>query len=202
MIKYSDGGAVSKLIRFGQLFGRGASQYVHAGIASSSTSIIEMDGHGLQEHNLLIDNAQIKYDVFRCNYPQVAAGACETAKMMYEGVCAHNSTGRGMKISYTLAGAARSISKSVGWKGDDVVNDTLDNLLKADGSAFFCSGHVVLCYQSALGQHQVQGTLPIQDSRQLFGLTDTCYQPAFLHKKLSESPHFKKVGTVKGAQRI
>lgn len=202
MIKYSDGSLVSKVIRFGQFFGRGSSQYVHAGIASSPTQIIEMSGNGLNENNLLTDNARYKYEVFRCNYPSVAEGAAETGKMMYEGFKAFQASGQGMKISYTMAGAARSISKSVGWDGNDVINTALDSLLKADGSAYFCSGHVVLCYQSSLGQHQIQGILPVQHAQQIFGLTDSCYQPAFLHKKLSESTHFTRVGTVKGAMLV
>lgn len=161
-----------------------------------------MDGAGLQEHDLLNDNANYKYDVFRCNYGGVAAGACETAKMMLEGFKAFKSEGVGTKISYTLLGAARSIFKRDAWDGKDVININLDKLLKEGGTAFFCSGHVVLCYQSSLGQHQIQNTLPVQHAGQLFSLTDTCYQPAYLHKVLGESLHFTKIGTVKGAQLV
>lgn len=199
MIKHSDGSATSKLIRFGQLFGRGPSKFVHAGIASSGTTIIEMDGHGLQEHNLLTENAGYKYDVFRCNISSIAEGAAETAQMMLSGFQEYQRSNSGMRISYSAGGAFRSISKSAGWDGNDVINGTLDSLLKADGSAFFCSGHVVLCYQSSMGQHQIQGVLPIQHARQIFGLESSCYQPAYLHKALSESNHFTFVGKVRGA---
>lgn len=199
MIKYSDGSLVSKVIRFGQLFGRGSSKFVHAGIASASTKIIEMDGHGLQEHNLLMENARYNYDVFRCRYPSVAAGAAETARMMLAGFQEYQRSASGMRISYSLKGAFRSISKSAGWDGNDVINGTLESLLSADGSAFFCSGHVVLCYQSSMGQHQIQGIMPIQDSRQIFSLKSTCYQPAYLHKALSANNHFTFVGKVCGA---
>ena len=202
MIKHSDGGIISKVIRFGQFFGRGSSKYVHAGIASSGVTIIEMDGEGLQEHNLIIQNSMYKYDVFRCNYPDIAAGAAETAKMMLEGFREFQSTRSGMRIKYSLLGAARSISKRAKWDGKDVINVTLDNLMQADGSAFFCSGHVVLCYQSSMGQHQIQNTLPVQHASQLFSLTDTRYQPAYLHKALSKSAHFTKIGTVKGNQLV
>jgi len=207
MIKYSDGSILSKLIRFGQFFGRGSSKFVHAGIASSGVTIIEMDGNGLTENNLIIDNSQYKYDVFRCNYPTVASGATETAKMMLEGVREFQKSGpearSGMRIQYTVLGAARSISKKAKWDGRDVINTTLDNLLQVDGgSAFFCSGHVVLCYQSSMGQHQIQQTLPVEDAQKLFSLKDTCYQPSFLHKSLSNSSHFRKIGTVKGNQLV
>jgi len=199
MIKYADGSVTSALIRFGQLFGRGPSKFVHAGIASSGTTIIEMDGHGLQEHNLLTDNAAYDYDVFRCKYPSVANGAAETARMMLAGFQEYQRSNSGMRISYSKGGAFRSISKRAGWDGNDVINGTLDSLLSADGSAFFCSGHVVLCYQAAMGQHQIQGIMPIQHARQIFSLDSTCYQPAYLHKALSASTHFTFIGKVRGA---
>lgn len=203
MIKHSDGSIISKIIRFGQLFGRGPSKFVHAGIASSGTTIIEMDEEGLQENNLLIKNADYKYDVFRCNYSNIQAGATETARMMLDGFGAPQAAQGGSKISYSTGGAARSISKRRRLPGGDVINNTLDNLLSAGGDAFFCSGHVVLCYQSAMGQAQMaQNLFPVQHSQQLFSLDSTCYQPSFLWKTLEASHHFTKIGTVKGAVKI
>jgi hypothetical protein len=48
---------------------------------------------------------------------------------------------------------------------------------------------------------QIQGLMPIQDARQVFSLESSCYQPAYLHKKLSASNHFTFVGKVRGAVR-
>ena len=97
-IKYSDGSVSNLLIRFGQLFGRGPSQFVHAGIASSATTVIELSGSGLHENNLFTDNAQLRYEVFRCRQPEVPLGAAETAKMMLVGVREYAATGTGMNL--------------------------------------------------------------------------------------------------------
>jgi hypothetical protein len=193
MVKWSDGSAVNKIIRFGQMFGRGPSKFTHAGVASGPTTIIEMGGHGLCQNNLLIENAGVKYDVFRCTLPDVPEGAANAADLMFSNFSSASGGGRQNKITYTIGGAARSISKAEDFADQDVANTKIDALL-GRGQEFFCSGFTVLCYQMALTQLRVRATV--------FKLTDVCYQPAFLWKVLGESPHFRKVGTVIATQLV
>lgn len=122
--------------------------------------------------------------------------------MMLAGVEEHARTGAGMHLPYSRQGAIRSISKRVALRNNDVVNTALDNLLSAGGEAMFCSGHVVLCFQSACSQMQIQNVFPAQGAQNLFNLTDSCYQPAFLYKVLKESTLFRHIGTVKGAVKV
>lgn len=192
MMKYNDGSAINNLISFGQFFGRGNSSFTHAGIASSASTIIEMDGHGLQEHNLAGENSQYRYRVYRCVYSQVAAGAAAAAEMMRAGFAAGNTN-----ITYSATGALGSISSREDLPNADIANDMLDKLL-AGGDAFFCSGHVVLCYQMAASQSTTDRTFPFSDASGLFSLASTCYQPAYLEKVLSESDDFVRIGEFRG----
>lgn len=198
LVKYYDGSPVNVAIRAMQFFGKGPSQYTHAAIASSSVSVIEMNGRGLHDNNLLSHNGQITYDAFRCTLPGVAEGAAETAKMLYEAFASGN-----LNAQYTLAGAMRSISKSAGIGDDDKVNVMLDKLSSGTPEYFFCSSFVVLCYIVAMQQMQAQGSaFPQQYMSQVFGLDDSCYQPAFLHRHLSASPYFQAIGKVRGAALV
>lgn len=193
MVKYNDGSGVNNLITFGQFFGRGDSGFTHAGLAASSTHIIEMDGHGLQLHDLTGENSQYRYRVYRCGISGIGAGAAAAGEMMLEAFRAGATD-----VTYSLKDAFLSISKSSALPNADVANDTLDTLL-AGGEAFFCSGHVVLCYQMACSQAMGQATFPLQDAGGLFSLEQTCYQPAFLEKILARSDNFGKVGEFRGA---
>jgi hypothetical protein len=193
MVKYNDGSGVNNLITFGQFFGRGDSSFTHAGLAHSATHIIEMDGHGLQLHDLTGENSQYRYRVYRCLIDGVGAGAAAAGEMMLEAFRAGAAD-----ITYSALGAFGSISKSSALPNADVANGTLDTLL-AGGDAFFCSGHVVLCYQMACGQAMGQANFPLQHAGGLFSLESTCYQPAYLEKILAESGSFWKVGEFLGA---
>lgn len=198
LVKHYDGSAVNVAIRALQMFGKGASKYTHAAIASSSTSVIEMNGRGLHDNSLLTHNGHVTYDAFRCKLPHVAEGAAETAKMLYEAFAA-----KSLDAQYGLGDAIRSISKSAGISNDDKINIMLDKLSSGTPEYFFCSSFVVLCYIVAMQQMQAQaGAFPQQHMAQVFGLDDSCYQPAFLHRHLSASPYFQAVGTVRGAALI
>jgi hypothetical protein len=126
LVKYNDKSVVNNLISFGQLFGKGPAKYPHAGIASSSTTIVEMDGHGLQEHNLPIENLRVAYDAFRCTLPEVAAGACEAARMMLEGFRSQNGGKPAMHITYSVAGAFCSISNNTAFQDADTAASSSD----------------------------------------------------------------------------
>ena len=195
MVKYSDGSSVNNIIQFGQWFSKGSSKYTHAGIAASDSAIIEMDGHGLQEHDLTAENAVIFYDVFHCRIRGVGVGAAETAKMM------RGFTGQ---IEYSKSGAFTSISRSVGLATTDKVNTLLDNMLAGGSEYYFCSGHVVLCYIVAMQQMDAmrEGAFPTSKIQAVFGLDDVCYNPSFLHQHLMKSKYFTYMGKYKGAQCV
>ncbi len=199
MVKHNDGSLVNNLISFGQLFGRGSSKYTHAGILSDKHRIIEMDGHGLQEHDLRNENRGVTYDVFHCTVKELRYGAAEVAKMM---LANFGSQSGNPSITYSKGGAFKSISSRTAFTDDDVANTSLDKLLQS-GDAFFCSGHVVLCYQIAASQmqieNQLQNVFPVQQINQLFSLQDVCYQPAYLQQVLSkQGSGFTFTGTFTG----
>jgi hypothetical protein len=187
LIKHSDGSLTNKLIRFGQFFGRGDSKFTHAGILPDHHNIIEMDGHGLQKHALnQPPNNRVRYTVYSCQNRRLGHAAANVADMML----ANFGSGGNQTITYDKGGALGSIwSRTGAGDTDDLGSHALDRLLGA-GDAFFCSGHVVLCYQIAASQlnitGQTQGNFPIQQFNQLFSLKDTCYQPAYLEKILRQ----------------
>lgn len=195
MVKYSDGSSVNNIIQFGQWFSKGSSKYTHAGLAVSATAIVEMDGHGLQEHDLTSQNAGIFYDVFHCRIPGVGQGAAETAKMM---------RGFSDQIEYSKSGAFTSISRSTGLATTDKINTLLDNLLTGGSEYYFCSGHVVLCYIVAMQQMDAmrEGAFPTSKIQAVFGLDDVCYNPSYLHQHLKKSSYFDYMGKFKGAQCV
>ncbi|MDI3284833.1 hypothetical protein [Polyangium sp. 15x6] len=199
MIKHRHGlGAVGVGIKVGQLFSRGNSDLIHAGVASSATTIVEMDGHGLQENNLLTTNAQFTYDVFRCRDENLAAGAGETAIMMREGMAAG-----GFNIQYTVGGAFGSLLPGSAAASSNRINGTLDQLLAGNAQAFFCSGHVVYCYLAAMEQlHIATGQFSAQRMREYFSLEAVDYNPSFLQQHLARNRHFVFVGRVRGARLI
>lgn len=189
-------------IKIAQLFSKGKSHYVHAGIASSPTTIIEMDGKGLQENNLLTKNANYTYDVFRCTMPGIGEGAAQTAIMMRQGVVGGGfAQGGKTQMPYTIGGAIKSLGRGSASQSTDRINKLLDQLLAGGEEAFFCSGHVVYCYLVAMEQSNiaVQGSFPLQNMQAVFGMESRYYNPSFLHKHLSENQYFKLVGKVKGA---
>lgn len=193
MVKYNDGSAINNLISFGQFFGRGNSSFTHAGLAASPTHIIEMDGDGLQLHNLAGENSQYRYRVFRCTLTGVGDGAAAAGEMMLAAFSAGATD-----LPYSPLSAFASVSKSTELPNADIANDMLDTLLKG-GEALFCSGHVVLCYQMACSQMMGQTNFPLSHAGGLFSLDSTCYQPAYLEKVLSESELFWRVGEFRGA---
>lgn len=162
MIKHQvEGDTLGKVIRAGQLLSSGPSVMVHAGIAYSPTKIIEMDGQGLQR-NLLSSNGEhgYRYDVFRCKSNQLARGAAAVADLMWRGVTGDKGGGNeplapGMKIQYSAKAAACSVLPSVLGMFGLVTADQSNNVLamkwvealSGGGASFFCSEHVVLCYQ-------------------------------------------------------
>lgn len=175
MIKHRvEGDSLGRLIKAGQLLTSGPSNMIHAGIAYSSTKLIEMDGEGLKR-NLLAENARhgYRYDVFRCKEKRLARAASAVAELMWRGVTGETG-GKGppaerppptMKIRYDARAAACSVLPTFYSTFGLVTGEQDNNCLAMQwiqglsgeaGSAFFCSQHVVLCYQIAGRQMRAQ----------------------------------------------
>ncbi|PWC34072.1 hypothetical protein TSO352_27535 [Azospirillum sp. TSO35-2] len=185
------------IIRLGQLFSKGKSDFTHAGIASSPTAIIETNSAGLQENSLLSTRGDLTYDVFRCLIPGIGAGAAQVAAMMLQNF----TQGGSAQLPYDSWGAVKSLGGGSASQSSDRVNKLLDKLLAGGSEGFFCSGHVVYCYMVAMEQANiaVQGSFPLQNMQAVFGLESRYYNPSFLHKHLSGNQNFKFIGKVKGA---
>ena len=203
LVKKNDGSVIGNAILFGQAVVSGAGAYAkwaHAGIATSDRMIAEMDGKGLQHHDLAVGNAGYTYSVFRCKFKDVAIGAAETANMM---LGFKESKGR---IIYTTKGAAKSTLWSSGDLRDrNRVNSMLDHLLDGEDVSFFCSEHTVYCYTVALEQ---SGLLPARSRPDLPGLASFFsyepgnYSPAYLYEMLIKNNRFDYLGLYKGMRWI
>ncbi|TCH97040.1 hypothetical protein EJV46_17105 [Roseococcus sp. SYP-B2431] len=204
LVKESDGSATGGVIKFGQWLVSGAGAYAkwaHAGIATSDRMIAEMDGEGLQHHDLAVKNAGYTYSVFRCKFKNVAIGAAETANMMLG--FQNNKSGH---VTYSIGGAAKSTLLSTGKLSDrNRVNALLDKLLDGQDVSFFCSEHTVYCYVVALEQ---SGLLPARSRPDLPGLGSFFsyepgnYSPAYLYEMLVKNNRFDYIGLYKGLRWI
>jgi hypothetical protein len=199
MLKHYDSSFLGGAIKLGQAAtGQGAANFIHAGIASPNFSIIEMDGNGLQE-NFLADT-HYDYDVYRIKSPAIAARAAEAAVVQQKSFAYFKANGQGLKIEYALwTGAVKSLGKI---KGFDKGNTKLliQNFSNTAGiQAYFCSGHVVLCYCVAMHEMQVlENYFPASHARQLFSMSASCYNPSELAMTLAGNPqHWQRIGTFK-----
>lgn len=204
LVKESDGGFVGSLINGAQWVVSGAGAYAkwaHAGIATSERMIAEMDGEGLQHHDLAVKNAGYTYSVFRCKFRNVAVGAAETANLML-GFQDNYAVTKSGHITYSKSGAAKSTLLSTGGLTDrNRVNSLLDRLLAGTNVSFFCSEHTVYCYVVALEQ---SGLLPARSRPDLPGLASFFsyepgnYSPAYLYEMLVKNNRFDYIGLYKG----
>jgi hypothetical protein len=184
------------LIKIGQVVTKGKSSFIHAGIASSAATMIEVDGSGVHENDLYSTNALTKYDVFRCKFDALAQGAAQVAIMIYEGVNAGN-----FQANYSTGDAIKSLFRSAASVSSDRVNQQLDVLLRGGSLSAFCSGFVVYCYLAAVEQCEARRH-PMQISRMqtIFSNEAVAYNPSFLHHSLlMNRTQFDFVATVRGA---
>jgi len=197
LVKQSDRSLINMGITVAQSWsGAGAySNYTHAGIAVSDRMIAEMDGKGLQHHDLAAANAGYTYAVYRAKFRDVARGAAETARMMFG---FHDS---GL-VTYSTGGAAASVLLSRHKVSDkNRINTFLDKVLAGRKVDFFCSELVVFCYLVALEQ---SGLLPPRSRPDLPGLSSFFdyepgeYSPAYLYEMLRKNQWFEFIGNYRG----
>jgi len=191
LIKLSDAGVVNRLITIGQLYTDTGSHmnWTHAGLATSSTMIAEMDGDGLQHHNLAGQNAHYVYDIFRCKYRQIAQGAVKANQILMD---------QGRKVVYSHLGAVRSLFPTLPNNSVGRMEKAL-NKMKVDTFSLFCSEHVVFCYQVAIEENNagfIKNELSIQTltMQDVFDQEPDGYSPAYLHAVLQQSKSFDYAG--------
>lgn len=166
--------------------------FSHAGLATSGTTIAEMSKEGLKNHNLAGENSRYTYDVFRCQFRQIANAAVE----------ANNALMRAGKVNYTVVGAGLSALPSV------IASSNEQRLRRAIGNIekgkfdLFCSEHVVFCYIAALEDSNTITSVSHQ-SRNLnmhdfFDREPGHYSPSYLYGTLMNHKFFQYVGRSRG----
>ncbi|MBS7811463.1 hypothetical protein [Roseococcus pinisoli] len=201
LVKMADGTLVNNAINIGQSILAGDhSLWTHAGLATSSTMIAEMNGKGLQQHSLSGENSTYTYAVFRCNYRQVAMAADEVNSKL---------TFLGNKIVYNGKGAVSSLFPSiVESKNKNRLNAVIEKTLSGGEFGLFCSEHVVFCYLAALEEENaIQliendfkfAKLKMQD---FFNKEPAYYSPGYLYGMLMSNKLFKYLGKWSGMKWI
>jgi len=195
MLKHFAGGLIGVGIKAGQaVSGQGAPDIVHAGIAGSNLSIIEMDGDGLQQNSLR--DTHYDYDVYRIKSPTIAARAAEAATVQYNSFVHFKIAGRGLNIKYSKVGAFKSLGQIKGFDKGNAKSIISSFSNTAGVEAYFCSGHVVLCYCVAMDGMQIfENYFPASHARQLFSMSPSCYNPSQLAMTLAGNPHhWQRIG--------
>ncbi|TCH98566.1 hypothetical protein EJV46_08260 [Roseococcus sp. SYP-B2431] len=170
--------------------------FSHAGLASSGTMIAEMSKEGLNNHNLSGENAGYTYDVFRCQFRQIALAAVE----------ANNALMRAGKVNYTILGAGLSALPSlISSSNENRLQRAIRNI-KAHRFDLFCSEHVVFCYVAALEDNNTLTSVSHQSKNltmhDFFDREPGHYSPSYLYGTLINHKFFQYVGRCRGAKWI
>lgn len=183
MLKFSDGTLVSNIISLGQrLFGKKDNPLVtHAGLMYDNRYIIESQGDGVVANDISVGDRAYGYIVFRCNNNDLAAGAAQFAKIMFD---VH---GKKKSLKYGLQQAAMSLLRS-GQESDSAnLEKRVDKILKGKSHRFFCSQFVGFVYQYVGEQNGI-------NANGIFKVKDTLISPTLLAASLVESTLFEEIG--------
>lgn len=181
---------VHKVIEAGQsLIGGANASIIHAGIVFDGTYIIESGGNGVAAADLRVSGAKYGFLVFRCHDRDLAQGAADTAKMLFD---VH---GRGRNLSYSILGAISCIWRRAGRADSASSFDArMEQLLAGKSHPFFCSQFVTFVYQFAAEQG---GT----HAASLFPFSDTRISPSALAASLSRHRLFGEAGYMIAGER-
>jgi hypothetical protein len=183
MLKINTGSFSGKLIKLGQtLAGQKNADVVHAGILFDNNFIIEAQGGGLMAHDVRVQNKDIGYLVFRPNSVNLARGAANCAKLMFDIQSTHKT------LKYAYAGAAGSLmgGKGHAMKGGDM-DQLLDDILSGKGHPFFCSHFVVYVYQFVAEQNKIP-------AKSIFPMNAAKVSPSTLASNLKTNSFFQEAG--------
>ena len=180
----------NNIIRLGQkLVGQPNSFLAHAAIALDTQFVIEAQRAGVIGNHLAMKDRNAGYFVYRCNNAGLAAGAATGAKILFD------INKAGGKLKYDRLGAAGSIIGDPGSpKTAEEIDELLDDLLKGQGGAFFCSQFVVLVYQWAA----LQSGLP---AKAVFNISDAKVSPSMLASILQGNAYFRELGYMMPGER-
>lgn len=189
LLKFSDGGLVSKAIKIGQFFtGHTNSSVVHAGILFDKHYIIEAQSSGISANDLRVQNQSYSYLVFRPRQTQLGQGAATCAKMMFDIQHEHQT------LKYDLPGAVKSLAGGGRAKSAASMDQLLDDILSGKGHPFFCSQFVVYVYQFVAAQCGLAAS-------RFFPVSDAKVSPAALANMLSGHAGFLQAGHLPSTSR-
>ncbi|WP_421995133.1 hypothetical protein [Roseococcus sp.] len=170
--------------------------FSHAGLATSGAQIAEMSKRGLENHNLAGENSAYTYDVFRCQFRQLALAAAEV----------NNALMKAGHINYTVMGAGLSVLPSI------VASHNIGRLqsaipkIEAGKFDLFCSEHVVFCYIAALEKNNTITQLGDQAKNlkmhDFFDREPGHYSPSYLYSTLMDHKFFQYVGRSRGSHWV
>lgn len=191
LLKMKDGSLISKIISTGQkLTGQENSDFVHAGLLYDRNYIIESQGAGVVANDLRVGDLPYGYIVFRARDRNLAEGASEFAKLLFDAHAANES------LRYGLGAAALSVIKRFRPAQDTTSLDArVDAIVNGADHKFFCSQFVTFVYQFTGEQNNIA-------PRDLINLDDTRVSPARLAQQLSgNTRYFEQVGYLLPGER-
>jgi hypothetical protein len=201
MLKVIDRAFLSRGIGGLQRLSRAAKPYViHAGVMFDKTYIIEASGEGIRGNDLRVQNKKMTYLVYRCPNTNIARGAANCSKMLFD-IHQRRTTKHEIKIgskrwrwksggplSYNLLGAFKSLRGPGGTASTPTeMDDLLTDILYDQSRPFFCSHFIVYVFQFVAVQCHRQPSSIFQDSA-------ATVHPSALAGKLEANPNFNKVG--------
>lgn len=196
LLKYSDQSFTNKVIHWaqnkfqGNLLG-GNSDIAHAAIAIDGKTVVEAQGEGLSKNNLLTDNKEYTYEVWRCTNSNVGLGAGTAAEVFYD---IHTANDQSLK--YNLKGAALSLFKNKGVTPRGEMDKIMDRMLAGHGVNFFCSEFATYCYQFSAEQNNVPAS-------RLFNVSASSISPTKMRSILMNNPtNFKVIGFLDPARKF
>ncbi|MBP1599631.1 MAG: hypothetical protein H6R26_3408 [Proteobacteria bacterium] len=173
---------------------------VHAGVMFDKTYIIEAAREGIRGNDLRVQNKNIAYLVYRCTRPDMALGAANCVKMLFD-IHQRRTTRHEIKIgskrwrwktggplSYNLGGALKSLAGPSGSASTPTeMDDLLTDILEGKSRPFFCSHYVVYVFQFVGVQCRLQPSEVFEDAA-------ATIHPSALAGKLEANPYFNPVG--------
>ena len=180
MLKFGDGSWISKIIKTGEklLDKKENSDVVHAGVLFDNNIIIEAQGPGVSANDLRVGNKKYGYIVFRAKKAELASGAAEFAKILFD---SHQNNS---KQKYNLFGAVGSLFK----KKDKLptaedLESRVEAIFNNKKHKFFCSQFVVFVYQFVAEQNGIKAS-------DVFKVKDTAVAPSLLGTMLVDNAKF------------
>ncbi len=173
---------------------------VHAGVMFDQTYIIEASREGIRANDMRVQNKNMTYVVYRCTRADMAKGAANCAKLLFD-IHQRRTTRHEIKfgskryrwktggpLTYNLTGALKSLAGTGGDASTPTeMDDLLTDILQGKAHPFFCSHFVVYIFQFVGVQCDLQPAAVFPDAA-------ATVHPSALAGKLEANPYFNLVG--------